>query len=147
MRALAPLRDVREEKIFRLGRVTIEGDLIEFEEEGPLAFDADRRDIVSVGVYYDYRESTEDRERTRIRLTAQLDGEKAETFEAIIGDSPALNDSRRGFLSVPVRVPARGELAGRFVVEADYESGPWARAASDVQARERREGRFVLRVS
>lgn len=136
---------MREQKIFRLGRVTIDGDLIAFEEEPPLEFEADRRDIVSVGIHYDYHEATEDRERTRIRLTAQLDGERPETLEAVIGDSPLLNDSRRGFLSVPVRVPAKGDLRGRFIVEAEYGSGAW-RAEPGVQARERREGAFTLRV-
>lgn len=136
---------MREEKLFRLGRVTIEGDLIEFHPESSLAFEAQRRDIVSVGVAYDYRESTPDKERTRVRLTAHLDGQKPETFEAVIGDNPLLDDSRRGFLSVPIRVAQHGELRGRFVIEAEYGSGPW-RGGTAARAHERREGEFTLRV-
>lgn len=133
--------------MFRLGRVRIEGELIEFHPAEPLAFDAERRDDVSVGVAYDYKESSDEREETRIRLTAHVDGQSPATFEAVIGDSPLLDDSRRGFVSVPVRVAHRGAVKGRFVVETSYASGPWKAAELPTEARDRAEGEFVIRVT
>lgn len=132
--------------MFRLGKVVIDGDLIDFEPEELREFEASRSDLVSLGVAYEYRESTEDKERARIRLTAQVDGGKEESFEAQIGDSPALNDSRRGFLSVPIHVKGKGDLRGRFVIETEYESGSWSGKTRSTAARERVEGDFSLRV-
>lgn len=137
---------MRSEKTFRLGRVNIDGDLVEFEPETELAFDAERRDIVSVGIAYAYREASEEKEETRARFTAHVEGENSETFEAVIGDSPVRNDSRRGFVSVPIRLTRTGELRGRFLVEASYASGPWAEATPVAGTSERVEGQFVLRV-
>jgi hypothetical protein len=137
---------MRSEKVFRLGKLSIEGDLIEFEAESPLVFEAERRDVLSVGVAYDYRESSEDKELTRIRLTAHVEGQKPETFEADIRDSPALDDSRRGFVSVPIRAGKTGDVKGRFVVETSYASGPWRAAQLEPTASDRSEGEFVVRV-
>ena len=137
---------MREEKTFRLGRVRIDGDLIEFQPEAPLAFDAGPRDVLAVGVAYEYREVTQDREKARIRLTAHVDGQKPHVQEAVIGDNPLANDSRRGFLSVPIQSGRPGELRGRYLLEADYESGPWGRGERDVEAATREEGEFVVRV-
>lgn len=139
---------MRQEKLFRLGRVVIDGDLIEFEPEPTREFEAARSDIVSVGVAYQYREATEDREHTRIKLTARIHGQKEETHEAHIGDNPALDDSRRGFLSVPLHVGAKGDLRGHYVIESEYTSGPWAhKDRKNAHAQERVEGEFVIRVT
>lgn len=136
---------MREEKVFRVGRVSIDGDLIEFEAEPELSFRAGRRDAVSVGVEYRYRERSDDEETVLIRITAHLDGQGARTEEASIRDHPAVDDSRRGFLSVPVPVAASGQLRGRFVVEARYGSGPWRKPA-EFEVEGRHEGEFLLHV-
>lgn len=138
---------MRPEKIFRLGRVRVDGDLIEFQPAESLHFDAERRDQVSVGVAFDYKEASDEKEQTRIRLTAHIEGQAPSTFEAVIGDSPLLDDSRRGFVSVPVRVSHRGAVKGRFVVETSYASGPWKMAELPTAAREQAEGEFVIRVT
>ena len=146
-RSLAHSTAMRPEKVFRLGKVSVEGDFIAFHPAQPLAFEAERRDVVSVGVAYDYKEFSEDKEETRIRLTAHIDGQKPETFEAVIGDSPALDDSRRGFVSVPIRLPSSGQLKGRFLVETSYASGPWRASAPEPAARDRAEGEFQIHVA
>lgn len=138
---------MRPEKVFRLGRLHIEGDLIAFEPAEPLSFEAQRRDVISVGVNYAYSETTSDKEETRIRLTAHVDGQKPETFEAVLADSIAHDDSRRGFVSVPLRIAGTGELKGRFVLETSYASGPWKPGAMEPKARERAEGEFIVRVT
>lgn len=138
---------MRQDKVFRLGKVVIDGDLIDFEPAEARDFEAARSDVVSLGVAYEYREVSEDKEHARIRLTAQLAGGKEESFEAHIGDNPALDDSRRGFLSVPIHVPGKGQLQGRFVIETQYESGPWTGKHRGTGARERVEGDFTLRVT
>lgn len=132
--------------MFRLGTVLIDGDLITFEAEAGAPFEAARSDIVSVGVAYRYVEASEDKEQTRIRLTAHLDGQREESHEAHIGDNPALDDSRRGFLSVPIHVKQAGELHGRFVIESHYEARPWSHKEPASSARERVEGAFTIRV-
>jgi hypothetical protein len=137
---------MRQEKVFRLGKVHIEGDLIEFHPEDTLTFEAERRDSLAVGVAYDYKEWSDDKEHTRIRLTAHIEGHKPETFEVEIGDNPALDDSRRGFVTVPIRVSASGELKGRFLIETSYASGPWRAAKLEESGRDRAEGTFVVRV-
>lgn len=137
---------MRSEKSFSLGRVRIDGDLIEFVPEKTLQFEAERSDQLSLGIQYDYREASEEKERARVRITAQLDGHAPETFEAEIRDNPVLNDSHRGFVSVPIRTPKPGDHRGRFVVEATYGSGLWGEKEPDTQVHERAEGSFVLRV-
>lgn len=135
----------REEKTFRLGRLSIEGDLIEFEPEEALSFDAGRRDRIAVGIHYSFVEATEDKEETHIRLTAHVDGQPAHTEETVIHDNPLFDDSRRGFLSVPIRVAGAGELRGRFTLETRYGSGPWRKPVT-VHAHGRHDGEFTLRV-
>ncbi|HET6404720.1 MAG TPA: hypothetical protein VFH78_08735 [Candidatus Thermoplasmatota archaeon] len=134
---------MREEKIFRLGRLSIEGDLIAFEPEPERSFHAARRDAVSVGVQYAYRESSPDQEVATIRLTAHVEGQRPRTEEAVIRDNPLADDSRRGFLSVPIQVPGAGAMRGRFVVEARYGAGPWRKAA-ELEVEERADGEFSL---
>lgn len=137
---------MRQEKVFRLGKILIDGEIIRFEPEPTAAFEATRSDIVSVGVAYQYVEATEDKEHTRIRLTASLEGAREESHEAHIGDNPALDDSRKGFLSVPIRVKAAGELRGRFVIESEYEARAWSRKEPSTSASERVEGAFTIHV-
>lgn len=137
---------MRTEKVFRLGRLQIEGDLITFEPAESLSFEAERRDIITVGVQFAYVESTSDKEETRIRLTAHVDGQKPEAFEALLTDSIAHDDSRRGFVSVPLRVSGTGEHRGRFTLETSYGSGPWKPGPVSPLATDRAEGSFLLRV-
>lgn len=137
---------MRTEKVFRLGRVRVDGHIIDLEPADSLTFEADRRDAVSFGVAYEYKEVSSDKEETRIRITAHLDGQKPESYEAVIGDNPLLDDSRRGFVSVPIHLPRAGEVKGRFTIEATYKSGPWKGKAHDHEATERAEGHFTLRV-
>ena len=118
-----------------------------FEEEAALEFDVRPGDEVTLGLAYEYREQDAGKETARIRLVAQLAGQKEETFEAVIHDNPLVDDSRRGYLSVPVRAAGAGALKGRFRIEADYESGAWTERAPDRAASMRHEGEFVLRVS
>lgn len=131
--------------MFRLERVSIDGDTIAFEAEPVLRFHAGRRDAVMVGVEYDYRETSPDQERARIRLTAHVDGHSPRTEEAHIHDNPIANDSRRGFLGVPLALAAAGTLRGRFLVEAHYAAGPWRKPA-DISAEGRHQGEFELHV-
>ncbi|HUR68589.1 MAG TPA: hypothetical protein VM370_05025 [Candidatus Thermoplasmatota archaeon] len=137
---------MRSEKILRLGHVRIDGPDIHFEPERTLAFEAARSDAVSIGVAYEYHEVTDEREETRIRLTALVGEHKPETFEAVIGDSPLRDDSRRGFLSVPIRTGGTSELRGRFRLEVSYASGPWKAATLTPDAHAKAEGEFVVRV-
>lgn len=136
---------MREEKIFRLGRVSIDGDAIAFEREGELSFRAGKADAVVVGVQYSYREASHDQEHASIRLTAHIDGQRPRTEEATIRDNPLADDSRRGFLSVPLQVAGTGALRGHFVVEMRYGAGPWRKPA-DLVAEGREEGEFELHV-
>lgn len=134
---------MREEKVFRLGRVSIDGDAIAFERESPLTFRAARADAILVGVQYSYREASADQEHVSIRLTAHIDGQRPRTEEADIRDNPLVDDSRRGFLSVPLQVAGAGMLRGRFTVEARYGAGPWRKPA-DLVVEGREEGEFEL---
>lgn len=135
----------REEKSFKLGQVRIEGDLIEFHAEPSLTFAASPRDDVSLGVHYRYREASQDQEEVRIRLTAHVEGQPPRTEEAIITDHPAVNDSRIGFLSVPIALRGAGALRGRFLIEARYGVGPWRKPpAFEIEGKH--EGTFTLNV-
>lgn len=136
---------MRDEKVFRVGRVLIDGDLIEFHAEPTLSFAAGRRDVITLGVAYEYREASEDKEVATIRISAHLDGQRPETHEAVIHDNPLANDSRRGFLSVPVRVSGTGTVRGRFAIEARYGAGPW-RKPIEREVEGRHEGEFVLNI-
>lgn len=134
-----------EEKVFRLGLVSIDGDDVAFEPDGSFAFRAGTRDIVSLGVQYKFYERSEDKEHARIRLTAQLDGMPTESSEVEITDHPVVDDTKRGFLSVPLRIIGPGTLRGRFSVETDYESGPWQQTANNTR-RVKAEGEFTLEI-
>lgn len=136
---------MREEKTFRLGTVVIREGIIDFVPEDSTAFEASRHEAVRVGVQYRYHEATEDKETAHVRLHAGIDGHAHAHDEALIEDHPVANDSRRGFLSVPVRIGAAGELRGRFTVEARYESGPW-KGEADRKERALAEGEFRIRV-
>lgn len=139
---------MRSSKLLRLGTLTFDAEGIAFEPAPSLAFEAGRHDEVAVGVHFAYRELSEDRETARIRITAELDGQPPQTFETSLRDNPAVDDSRRGFVSVPIRVGSRGELRGRFVVEAVYEVGSWTgREGAPSSENARAEGTFTLRVA
>lgn len=134
-----------EEKVFRLGVVSIDGEDVAFEPEGSLVFHAGARDDVSVGIQYKFHERSEDKEHARIRLTAQLDGMPGSSGEVEIVDHPVVNDTKRGFLSVPIRVHGPGTLRGRFRVETEAETGPWQEGAAREQ-RVEAEGEFTLEI-
>lgn len=134
-----------EEKVFRLGVVSIDGDDVAFEPEASLVFRAGARDDVSVGVQYKFHERSEDKEHARIRLTAQLEGMPTESGEVEIIDHPVVNDTKRGFLSVPIRVHGPGTLRGHFRVETESETGPWQEGATRAQ-QVKAEGVFTLEI-
>lgn len=147
MRAEASLPGMGGTRNLRLGRLRIDGEGIGFEEADSLAFEAARGEELRVGVAYDYRELSEAKEHARIRLVAEAPGAPASTFETTIRDHPALDDSRRGFLSVPIRIGGAGPVRVRFRIEADYEAGAWTQKAPDAARSMRHEGEFVVRLA
>jgi hypothetical protein len=137
---------MREEHSFRLGRVDIEGEIIEFEPAPSLRFSAHRGDSATIGVAYNYREASQDKEVAHIRLTAHVDGMAPRSTEAVIHDNPLADDSRRGFIGVPLALSGSGTLKGRFTIETRYGSGPWTGPA-DREVRRSVTGEFSLVVS
>lgn len=140
-------RAMRSTRNLRLGRLTIDGSHLAFEEATPLTFDAGRDDELHAGIAFEYREASAAREFARIRIVAEAPGAAPASHEAHIKDNPALNDSRRGFVSVPLVLRGQGAVRVRYLVEADYEEGAWSEKAPDHARSMRHEGEFVVRLT
>jgi hypothetical protein len=98
-----------------------------------------------IGLHYDYQESSTGKERTRVAFEFTIGSGPAHRREVKIGDTPLLPDAELGFLA-DVQVFPKGEHNGRFLVEAEYQSGGWFGRILGRAKTFRQAGDFVLRV-
>lgn len=130
------------ERTFRLADVSIIADGLRVLAASATEFDMQARDRARLGVAYEFQDTSVP-ERARVRITANLDGRPAQTREAFLRDIPMLNDSRVGFLELPLGNLEAGMHRGSFRVEAEHEIDEGSGFRTD---HAKAEGVFTVRV-
>lgn len=131
--------------VCKLGDLRVRGGRFDWAPTKFLEFTIPRGTDAQIGFHYDYQEASSGKERTRVALSFDLQGDSPFRSEVKIGDTPLLPDAQMGFIAGTKKVRP-GEHRGRFTIEADYGTSSWFGKVMGRSKTFRQEGDFVLRV-
>lgn len=114
-----------EPRLVKVGTVIVAGGRIRLDAAKDVAVDASPGEELDVALFYDYEEGSHARERVELVLAAGSSASTLATGSLAIRDTPVVSDDRRGFFSVRIRAPDRGEAEYHADLRASYRIGPW----------------------
>ncbi|MEA3200411.1 MAG: hypothetical protein QOE90_1839 [Thermoplasmata archaeon] len=129
-----------------LGTLTLRGEEMAWKPEAEGPVDAHAGETLELVVSYSYEEPSNDKDETRVALSAEMSGAKLGRVEDLIDDSKVRDDSMRSYVALPFRLQRRGEMDLAWTIRVAYTRTPWTSKTPTAKADLEERGTLKLKV-